>query len=228
MGHVRPRGGNWASWEITTITSASAAALQTRVKPHLWGRTLPSPHICVPPHYFTTTPSLPIRPLSFWPGLRVAPRVTKLLFVGFADGHHVRGGGVSGRQELAATHEDLRDLHNGEPRSVSRFVAFFRPTILVTRRRDHFVAAHWRSGSPSATSRPASPQRGRRCSDSRFGLVQIWMWPKCNVVLWKYKKKYFVYSELKNWIVWEKKIIQKKNVKIFFSFKIKSLRYMFQ
>ena len=141
MGHVRPRGGNWASWEITTITSASAAALQTRVKPHLWGRTLPSPHICVPPHYFTTTPSLPIRPLSFWPGLRVAPRVTKLLFVGFADGHHVRGGGVSGRQELAATHEDLRDLHNGEPRRVSRFVAFFRPTILVTRRRDHFVAA---------------------------------------------------------------------------------------
>ena len=84
---------------------------------------------------------MPPSPLSFWPGLRVAPRVTKLLFVGFADGHHVRGGGVSGRQELAATHEDLRDLHNGEPRRVSRFVAFFRPTILVTRRRDHFVAA---------------------------------------------------------------------------------------
>ena len=125
MGHVRPRGGNWASWEITTITSASAAALQTRVKPHLWGRTLPSPTFVCP---LTTSLLLPlshIRPLSFWPGLRVAPRVTKLLFVGFADGHHVRGGGVSGRQELAATHEDLRDLHNGEPRSVSRFVAFF-------------------------------------------------------------------------------------------------------
>ena len=192
MGHARPRGGNWASWEITTITSASAAALQTRVKPHLWGRTLPSPHICVPPHYFTTTPSLPIRPLSFWPGLRVAPRVTKLLFVGFADGHHVRGGGVSGRQELAATHEDLRDLHNGEPRSVSRFVAFFARQYSL-RGGGTILWQHWRSGSPSATSRPASPQRGRRCSDSRFGLVQIWMWPKCNVVLKVYKKKFCLF-----------------------------------
>ena len=44
---------------ITTITSASAAALQTRVKPHLWGLGRV--------------------------GNLVGPRVTKLLFVGFAD-----------------------------------------------------------------------------------------------------------------------------------------------
>ena len=61
---------------------------------------------------------------------------------------------------LAATLAPRRG--NGEPRRLSRFVAFFHPTILVTRRRDHFVGA--RQGSPQLHGQH-SPQRGlgKRC-----------------------------------------------------------------
>ena len=66
---------------------------------------------------------------------------------------------------LAATLGPRRG--NGEPRRLSRFVAFFHPTILVTRRRDHFVGA---SARLATTSRPALT-----ATRARATLLPDWM-----------------------------------------------------
>ena len=78
----------------------------------------------------------------------------------------------------AATHEDLRDLHNGEPRRVSRSVAFFHRATDNTRYEEagpfcgcrtevlllYYIAAAVRDYERFLHNftRPASPQRGRR------------------------------------------------------------------
>ena len=99
---------------ITTITSASAAALQTRVKPHLWGLGRV--------------------------GNLVGPRVTKLLFVGFADVRNPR-------------RRRARQRRTSSPFAVC---GFFSPDNTRYEEAVPFCG----SSAPSTTSRPALPQRG--------------------------------------------------------------------